>query len=112
MAGSSSDSETLVVTLHGIEIPVKEYWIWELYDFKCLMCGRWAVCLHEAPPRSKNPRWEEMPETRFPVCNQHHNELHEMNWKVAGKLLVNLRNGYFPETLERIEEWKRKNLSN
>lgn len=110
MARKIQNPETLV-SVNGVEIPVKDQWIWVLYDYKCLLCVyKPAVCLHEAPPKSKNPRWEEMPETRFPVCNQHHEQLHNMNWKVAGMMLTNNRRAYFPKAEEEIEKWKRQNL--
>ena len=108
------EKEIIIFTLpNGTEIPEEEVWIWELYNFKCVLCiYQQAICLHESPPKSKNPKWRKMPETRFPVCNQHHYKLHEMNWKVAQAMLTNQRNAYFPKALEAIETWKTLNSTN
>jgi hypothetical protein len=89
--------KTEIKTLpNGVEIPDDDFFIWKEYDFKCIMCRGYAVTLHESPPKSLNPDWKSMPDTRFPLCNQHHAEVHQMNWKVANILLRNLRTTYFP----------------
>lgn len=90
---------------NGVVIPPEDYFIWDAYSFKCLMCiYKLAVTLHECPPKSLNPHWMERPETRFPLCEQHHKEAHEKNWKVMNALLINNRNAYFPDAEEKLKQ--------
>ncbi len=94
------------------EILQEERFIWEAYEFRCVWCNiSSADCLHECPPKSLNPKWEEQPENRFPVCNPCHNEAHNISWKTAKTRLEQSREFNFPQALERINEWKNKQLS-
>lgn len=64
---------------NGIEIPDPDLWIWLAYDFRCVAHPHiYGVCLHENPPKSKNPHWREQPWTRYCVCAHCHEQIHEM----------------------------------
>lgn len=95
---------------NGTEISDEDLFIWEAYDFSCVICEKQAVCLHEEPPKSLNPSWKTMPETRFPVCNEHHQEMHRYGRGYAQYLLDRGREENFPNALRRINEWKSKRL--
>lgn len=91
-----------------IQIPSNDYFIWEAYKFKCLNCDMWAVCLHECPPKSLNPKWRDFPEHRFPLCNQCHTEFHSLNWEEVLETLSRLREQKYPDALEKIENGRKQ----
>lgn len=91
---------------NGVEIPEEDDIIWHMYGDRCVMCVyQLASCLHEAPPKSRNKNWKNEPWNRFPVCNQHHEQLHNMNLKVQLALLTNQRNAYFPHAEEQLRKY-------
>lgn len=65
--------------------------IWQVYQGKCVLCRDKAVTLHEEPPKSLNPKWKQMPETRYALCNHCHMEVHNMSRKDAQSLLESYR---------------------
>jgi hypothetical protein len=89
-----------------IQIPDEDFYLWQIYDFKCLMCDSgWAACLHESPPKSLNRRWREFPLDRYPVCDFHHNLLHNtMSWREGKALLDKMRLARFPDYENRIND--------
>lgn len=85
----------------GTPIVDEDFFIWELYNFRCVCHpSRWAVCLHEDPPKSLNPRWEEEPWNRFPVCSWCHERAHSENILVMHELMCDNRARFFPEVQE------------
>ncbi len=90
---------------NGTEIPEEDVPIWSAHNNRCVAHPNlYAVCLHEEPPKSKNPNWKQEPWTRFPVCAYCHERVHEMprieaqsyleferakNFPMALRLLVN-----------------------
>lgn len=55
---------------------------------RCIIhASRRAVALHEEPPRSKNPKWYEQPETWYPVCFECHEQVQRMKREDASRLL-------------------------
>ena len=82
---------------NGVEIPDEDIYIWAAYNNRCVVHpDTWAICLHEEPPRSKNPHWRQMPETRFPVCNTCHFLVHSMSRSNASSFLNEYRSKHFP----------------
>ena len=61
------------------------------YGRRCVVCRAVAITIHEEPPKSLNPNWEDEPETWFPVCNLHHDIAHGMTRKRAGEWLRNMK---------------------
>jgi len=58
----------------------EELMVFEEYDYRCVLCVfQSADTLHHEPPRSLNPNWKDQPWTQYPVCNAHHDALHNMN---------------------------------
>jgi hypothetical protein len=87
----------------GTTIPDEDLSIWKAYDYKCTVhADRYAVCLHECPPKSLNPKWRDMPESRYPVCLECHDNLHEINWRAAETTLQYYRAKNFPHALENL----------
>lgn len=79
-------------------IPPEDLPIWKAYNGRCVIhTYRPAVCLHEEPPKSLNPRWRQMPETRFALCNDCHNLVHSMSRSEAIFMLEDARTRNFPE---------------
>lgn len=92
---------------NGIEVEEEDVWLWQLYDGRCVLHPyRYAVCLHESPPKSLDPHWKEHPENRFPVCAECHEELHSKYIPV--EVLKGARNTYYPNAMEAINDWKEK----
>lgn len=92
-----------MISPNGITIPDADINIWQAYDFQCVgHPGTYAVCLHEEPPKSKNPDWRNQPETRFPVCNDCHNLVHSMARVDAAFYLEQSRNRFFPEAVSKL----------
>jgi len=88
----------------NIQIPEEDYFLWEVYKFKCVICQSWAVCLHECPPKSLNPKWKEHPEDRYSVCEKHHEQMHTINWKTAKEKLDYYRELFYgKDIVERIK---------
>ena len=91
---------------NGIEVPEDQEFIWAVYSYRCVKHPwLWAVCLHEQPPRSLNPHWQEMPETRFTVCAECHDILHSMNNADCGIYLEQAREYNFPAAVRILEEY-------
>ena len=91
-------------------LPPDELPIWKTYDFRCVACGvKMAVCLHEWPHKSKNPKWKSMPETRYPVCNSCHDYCHsgKMTSEEEGLFLDFNRSKFFPDWEQRLEQMLR-----
>ena len=88
---------------NGVEIPDEDQFIWEAYSFRCVAhTYRWAVCLHESPPKSLNPHWREMPETRFPVCDDCHQLVHRIPRLDGALYLEHARAKNFPKAVEEL----------
>ena len=93
----------------GVEIPDEDLYIWEAYNFSCVAHPtRPAVCLHEEPPKSINPKWQSDPNSRFPVCNDCHELVHELGRQDAEFYLRAARSQYFPDALEDMEGYARQ----
>ncbi len=72
--------------------------IWNVYGGKCVIHSHSpAVTIHEEPPRSLNPSWEKMPETRYTLCNLCHEKVHNMSRQDAKFWLDFNRDRNFPE---------------
>lgn len=97
-----------IILSNGVRIDDEELPIWLAYNCRCVCHPeRWAVCLHEEPPRSLNPNWKNEPLRRFPVCYECHERAHRMGRDEAGEWLESQRNLFFPEAVE----WIQKKLS-
>lgn len=60
----------------------------EPHRIKCILCRvRWAVALHEEPPRSLNPEWADHPENQYHLCNTCHIKVQDMPRSEAAELL-------------------------
>jgi len=67
----------------------------------CIRCYRPAVTIHEEPPRSLNPEWEdEGPEHFLPLCAKCHDNRH------AGQLGAGVLMEAAVQRLQHIGEWK------
>jgi hypothetical protein len=91
---------------NGIEIKDEDDFIAAAYSYRC--CAhptRWLVCLHEEPPKSLNPHWREMPETRYPVCDQCHNMVHRIQRIDAAYYLEHARSENFPKAVAEIKRY-------
>ena len=97
---------------NGVEVPDDDYYIWEAYDCCCVFHpDRFARALHEEPPKSKNPKWKDMPENRFPLCLDCHELVHRMSRSEAQDFLNTYREINYPKAVERIRKHERENES-
>jgi hypothetical protein len=88
----------------GVVIPDEDVFIAQAYAYRCVAHPTsWMVCLHEEPPKSLNPRWKSMPDTRYPVCDKCHNLVHRVGRKDAAYYLEEARKKNFPKAVEEIE---------
>lgn len=94
----------MTTTLHnGIEIPDADLPIWQAYDFRCVAHPNiYAVCLHENPPKSRNPKWREQPWTRYAVCAYCHEMIHEVSPLERDAFLNFNRTKNFPNAEQRL----------
>lgn len=93
----------ITVLPNGVEIPEEDLNIWKAYNYRCVAHPYvYAVCLHEEPPKSLNPNWRDMPDTRFPVCNECHHLVHSISRSDAGYYLETNRIRYFPDAVMRL----------
>ena len=82
----------------------EELMVFEAYGYRCVLCGfQWADTLHHEPPRSLNPRWKDEPWTQFPLCNAHHNAVHEMSRDDALEMLLSFEFTFARGAIERIK---------
>lgn len=94
-----------MVLPNGVIVLDRDLFIWQAYNFRCVAHPlAWAVCLHEFPPKSHNPRWLDHPEWRFPVCAACHDYVHRLSAKDAGPYLEGHRARNFPEAERIINE--------
>ena len=81
-----------------VEILERDLFIWEAYKKRCVVHPlKFAVCLHEEPPKSLNPNWLKEPLTRFPLCNDCHEQVHRMSRADAEAFLKKHRELNFPD---------------
>ena len=70
------------MTISTAEDFLRENWdddeiaIFRLFNFRCLVCPRTAVVLHEIIPKSKAPKTWNRPENKVPLCAECHEEIH------------------------------------
>jgi hypothetical protein len=107
--GQQRQGNREMVTLpNGVEIPEQDLPIWQAYGFHCVIHpALYAICLHEEPPKSLNPKWREMPETRYPVCDSCHQLLHSLPRRDAGFLLEKHRKRNYPMAEEVLLEQRK-----
>jgi len=87
----------MITIPNGVEIPDNDLYIWQAYNFRCVVHPHiYAVCLHENPPKSKNPNWMNEPWTRYALCNDCHTKVHEMSRLERDAWLEFERNKNFP----------------
>lgn len=92
---------------NGVRIDDAVLPIWLAYNCRCVNHpDRWAVCLHEEPPRSLNPAWETDWLHRFPICHECHERAHRMSREEALEWLTSSRNKFFPEA----EQWLKNRM--
>lgn len=81
----------------GVQIALDDLPIWKKYNFRCVVHPmKWAVCLHESPPKSLNPNWKNEPENRFPLCNECHMQIHELPLSKSYEYLREQRSKNYP----------------
>ena len=89
---------------NGVEIPDEDVPIAKAYNFRCVAHpSQYMVCLHEEPPKSKNPNWRLEPLARFPVCNECHELVHRLSRTDAAFYLNQHRDKFHPSAVETIE---------
>ena len=54
----------------------EELAIFRQFSFKCLVCSKQAVVLHEIIPKSKAPKTWDRPENKVPLCANCHENIH------------------------------------
>ena len=54
----------------------EELAIFRQFSFKCLVCSKQAIVLHEIIPKSKAPKTWDVPENKVPLCANCHEEIH------------------------------------
>jgi hypothetical protein len=88
-----------MITLpNGVQVPDEDDFIAGAHAYRCVAHpSRWMVCLHEEPPKSLNPQWRAMPDTRFPVCNECHEMVHQISRQDAALYLIQNRMKNFPK---------------
>ena len=92
---------------NGVEVPDEDLPIAEAYQCRCVAHPyKFMVCLHEEPPKSKNPNWRLEPLTRFPVCNECHELVHRLPRSDAAYYLNSNRDENFPSAVTTIERLK------
>lgn len=52
-------------------------------NYRCIVCRMLADTLHHEPPKSRNPKWMDMPKTWFVLCYKCHDKVHNMSRKDA-----------------------------
>jgi len=60
------------------------------YGRRCVICRAVAATLHEEPPKSLNPNWEDEPETWYPLCALHHEVIHSLSRAKAEQWLIKM----------------------
>jgi hypothetical protein len=81
----------------------QELMVFEEYGYRCVLCGfQYADSLHEEPPRSLNPNWEDEPWNQFPLCHAHHDAVQDMDRGEAKELLLSHEFIFAAGAIERI----------
>lgn len=90
---------------NGVDVLQEDDFIWGAYRYKCVVHPRrYAVTLHEEPPKSQDPYWKFHPTQRFPLCVSCHDAVHEMSRLAATYFLYENRAKNFPKAVSQIDE--------
>lgn len=68
--------------------------IMELFDHRCVVCGRMAVTVHEIEPKSRGRQIAMQFENRISICHPCHVWVHEHNTKQTRDELREMRAKY------------------